>query len=165
MGTFGVHVFGESGPIVDHTGWLHLPGLLCSLGDNKRACRSQLHLSKHLTRAIHKQSFALTHFLPRSAFSFYPLGLRGTAGFACRVPLFVSGNSCILPQCATKGRDTTWPQECPFCLNCSTTSASAIKTKGVSSYKNVCVVLNRCVFKCIHFFEATKNLLRQVPKK
>lgn len=87
-----------------------------SPGDNKRACRSQLHLSKHLTRAIHKQSFALTHFLPRNAFSFYPLGLRGTASFACRVPLFVSGNSCILPQCATKGRDITSQQECPFCL-------------------------------------------------
>lgn len=89
--------------ITDHTGWLHLSELLCSPRDNKRARRSQLHLSKHLTRAIHKQSCTLTHFLPRNVF-FYPLGLRGIACFACRVPLFVPGNSCILPQYTVKGR-------------------------------------------------------------
>lgn len=112
-----VHIFGKSraDQTVDHTVWLHLSA--CSPTYNKRERRSQLHLSKHLTRALHKQSYALTHFLPRNAFSFNPLGFRGTAGFACRVPLFVSGNSCILPQCVVKGRHTTSVKECLFRIN------------------------------------------------
>lgn len=133
---------------------------LLALRDNKRACRSQLHLSKHLTRAIHKQSFALTHFLPRNAFSFYPLGLRGTAGFACRVPLFVSGTHAFCRNVQLR-EDTR-----QYCKNVLFVklyhNTLAIKTKCVSSFKEF-LCSNRCGME-IPLLEATKKLLRQVPK-
>lgn len=109
------HIFGESRPNNGPHRVAPFVWAACSPRDNKRARRSQLHLSKHLTRAIHKQSCTLTHFLPRNVF-FYPLGLRGIACLACRVPLFVSGNSCILPQVQLK--EDTLQKKWPFRLTC-----------------------------------------------